>query len=36
MGTMKSRCVKCGDDHELMKDSPRVVLHAVDAIGIAY
>ena len=30
---MKGRCVKCGDDQELVKDSPRVVLHALTQLA---
>ena len=29
MGTIRGRCFKCGDDQELVKGSPRVVLHAL-------
>lgn len=30
---MKGRCFKCGDDQELVKDSPRVVVHALTQLA---
>ena len=30
---MRGRCFKCGDDQELVKDSPRVVQHALAQLG---
>ena len=30
---MRGRCFKCGDDQELVRDSPRAVLHALTQLG---
>ena len=30
---MRGRCFKCGDDQEVVRDSPRVVLHALTQLG---
>ena len=30
---MRGRCFKCGDDQELMRDSPREVLHALTQLA---